>query len=173
MYSLPVICLRFFTVYGPRQRPDMAIRKFVKSALEKNEIEIYGDGSSIRDYTFIEDIVNGIIAAFNYSCEFEIFNFGNSFSINLLDLVRSIATLIGKDVKISQRENQLGNVPLTIADINKASSLLNFKPQTTILEDLKKYIEWYMSVPSKAIKNKLGNPTPARVSRPQGTKLCV
>src|SRR6202007_2676803 len=100
LYQLRVICLRFFTVYGPRQRPDLAIRKFTDMITRGQPIPLYGDGSSSRDYTFVRDIVNGVLAAAQYDCSYETFNLGNSSPVNLIKLIRTIEAVVGKTADI-------------------------------------------------------------------------
>ncbi|MDQ7818390.1 MAG: GDP-mannose 4,6-dehydratase [Melioribacteraceae bacterium] len=143
LYKIPTICLRFFTVYGPRQRPDMAFSKFIKNAINSGIIEIYGDGSSSRDYTFIDDIIDGIIRSLEFSCDYEIFNLGNSTTIKLEEVIRIIGSTLHKDIVVKRIENQLGDVPVTYADIRKAETILGYKPQTNIENGIKKYIDWY------------------------------
>lgn len=142
LYKIPTIGLRFFTVYGPRQRPDMAIAKFFKSAIEERKIEIFGDGNSERDYTFIDDIIQGILAAIELNCAFEIFNLGNSHTVKLRELVDGVIGLVGKPIEVVKLPGQLGDVLKTCADISKAKLLLNYKPGTDIKSGLKKYSIW-------------------------------
>jgi UDP-glucuronate 4-epimerase len=149
LYKLPVICLRFFTVYGPRQRPDLAIHKFV-GRIEKGEpVPIFGDGETGRDYTYVDDIVAGVMGALDYQfpsgrvVPFEIFNLGNSHPVKLSDLVRMLECVTGKRAIIKREGLQQGDVPLTWADISKAGRLLGYRPRTGLEEGLKKFVAWY------------------------------
>lgn len=149
LYGLPVVVLRFFTVYGPRQRPDLAIHKFVARIEAGKPLPIFGTGETGRDYTYIDDIVAGVLSALEYTpsssggAPFEIFNLGNSQPAKLLELVWLLERATGKKAVIQQEALQQGDVPLTWADISKAEKLLGYRPQTTIEEGLKKFVEWY------------------------------
>lgn len=142
LYGIKIACLRFFTVYGPRQRPDMAIHKFIRAINDGCEVCIFGDGTSSRDYTYVDDIVDGTIAALSLKSGFEIINLGNSNSVNILSLVATIAKVLDKDAQITFRLNQPGDVPTTCADISKAASLLGYIPKTALDEGLKNQAEW-------------------------------
>jgi UDP-glucuronate 4-epimerase len=149
LYKLPVIALRFFTVYGPRQRPDLAIHKFVARIEAGTPIPIFGDGETGRDYTYVDDIVAGILGALDYEftaageAPFEICNLGNSSPVKLSELVRMLECATGKKADIRREGLQQGDVPLTWADISKAGKLLGYHPQTTLQEGLKKFVAWY------------------------------
>jgi UDP-glucuronate 4-epimerase len=143
LYNLPAVCLRFFTVYGPRQRPEMAIHKFTQLIDEGREIEMYGDGSSQRDYTYIDDIVDGIVNAIGIKEGYEIINLGNSDVVELRYLIRIIEKNLGKKAKIKGLPDQPGDVPITYADISKARSLIRYNPQVKIEEGIKRFVEWY------------------------------
>jgi len=143
LHGLPVTCLRFFTVYGPSGRPDMAPYKFTKCIFEGTPIPKFGDGSSKRDYTYIDDIVFGIIAALEKNLPFEIINLGNSETISLNDFIGLIEKLTGKKAKIDQLPMQPGDVDITCADISKAKKLLGYNPGTGIEDGMRKFIEWY------------------------------
>ena len=149
LYKLPVVALRFFTVYGPRQRPDLAIHKFVARIETGTPIPIFGDGETGRDYTFVEDIVAGILGALDYDftstrgTPFEICNLGNSHPVKLSELVRMLERATGKKAIIQRETPQQGDVPLTWADISKAERLLGYHPQTTLEDGLKKFVAWY------------------------------
>ena len=151
LYSLPIICLRFFTVYGPRQRPDLAIHKFTALIEAGRPIPVFGDGSTGRDYTFVDDIVSGILAAIEYQpgsshgARFEIFNLGNSHPVKLSELIALLERATGKKAIRDLKPSQPGDVPLTWADISKASHLLGYRPSTPIGEGLKRFVEWYRS----------------------------
>ena len=144
LFGIHCQCLRFFTVYGPRQRPDLAISKFTKRILAGEPIQQYGDGSTARDYTYIEDIINGIVAASKYDEKsFDIFNLGGSATTTLSELISLIESATGKKAIIEQIEEQPGDVPQTYADISKANKLLGYAPQTPIAEGITKYVEWF------------------------------
>lgn len=145
LYNLNVSCLRFFTVYGPRGRPDMAPYLFTKNILEDKTIKMFGDGSSKRDYTYIEDIVSGILFALEKNFKYEIFNLGNSETVALIDLIKAIEELTGKKAKIKKEKMPLGDVPITYADITKSKKLLNYNPKTSIKEGMKQFIDWYLN----------------------------
>lgn len=142
LYGLKSIGLRFFTVYGPRGRPDMAPYKFMKAIREGKEIEKYGDGNTSRDYTYIDDIVNGILSALENKKMrgFEIYNLGNSNAITLNDFIKTCEEVIGKKVLIKEKEMQMGDVPHTYADIEKAKKDLNYDPKIKLKEGLKRII---------------------------------
>jgi|SRR3989344_899 len=144
LYNFQFIGLRFFTVYGPRQRPDLAIYKFTKLILEGKSITLYGDGTTKRDYTYIEDIVSGIIAALDYSSSmYEIINLGNNKPVELRELIKNLEEALGKKAVINKLPEQPGDVRITYADISKASQLLSYKPQTSLKDGLQKFINWY------------------------------
>lgn len=149
LYRLPIIALRFFTVYGPRQRPDLAIHKFVARIEAGKPIPIFGDGETGRDYTYVEDIVAGILGALDYDfsstagAPFEICNLGNSRPVKLSELVRMLERATGKIAIIHRECAQHGDVALTWADISKAGKLFGYQPQTALAEGLKKFVAWY------------------------------
>jgi UDP-glucuronate 4-epimerase len=143
LYGTPIVCLRFFTVYGPRQRPEMAIHYFTRMIYEGKEISIFGDGLSSRDYTYIDDIVNGIIASINLNCTFEIFNLGNSNPIKLDYLVDLIERKLGKSAHRVYFEMQSGDVEHTYADIEKSKAMLGYNPSVSIEEGMERFVEWY------------------------------
>lgn len=153
LYDIKTVCLRFFTVYGPRQRPDLAISKFTRLIDEGRAIDKFGEGHTARDYTFIHDIVDGIIGALNYRsgpiCD--IFNLGGSQTVTLNDLITTIEEGVGKKAVIHQLPEQPGDVPLTSADVSKAKQLLNFKPSTTIAEGVPAYVEWYRQMRAEGV----------------------
>lgn len=143
LFGIRCICLRFFTVYGPRQRPDLAISKFTRCIMADETIDQYGDGSTARDYTYVEDIVNGVMAAGQYSAtDFEIINLGGSAANTLSQLISDIEAILGKKAKINYLHEQPGDVPLTFADVSKASRLLGYAPGTPLLKGLERYVEW-------------------------------
>jgi UDP-glucuronate 4-epimerase len=143
LYGLRVICLRFFTVFGPRQRPDLAIRKFTAMIDRGQPIPVFGDGSSGRDYTFVDDTVQGIMGALAHDCSFDVFNLGNSHPIKLIDLIRTIETVLGKRAEIRWLSDQPGDVPITYADISKARKILGYNPKTSFEAGIDKFVEWY------------------------------
>lgn len=143
LYGLKVVCLRFFTVFGPRQRPDLAIRKFAAMIDRGQRIPVFGDGSSGRDYTFVADTVQGIMGALAYDCAFDVFNLGNSAPVKLIDLVRTIEAALGKKAEIEWLPDQPGDVPITCADISKAQKLLGYNPQTSFREGIDRFLSWY------------------------------
>lgn len=143
LFGIRCICLRFFTVYGPRQRPDLAISKFTHKIMAGEAIDQYGDGSTARDYTFVEDIINGVIAAGHYTgSDFEIINLGGSAANTLSELISSIEEILGKKAQINYLPDQPGDVPLTYADVSKAQRLLGYTPGTPLRRGLERYVEW-------------------------------
>ena len=151
LYAFPVICLRFFTVYGPRQRPDLAIHKFTALIEDGKPLTIFGDGTTGRDYTYIDDIVSGVMKALEYEpprgsrAPFEIFNLGNSNPVTLAELVRLLEQTTGHEAIKQQMPVQPGDVLITWADISKSSRLLGYRPATPLEEGLKKFVVWYRS----------------------------
>jgi UDP-glucuronate 4-epimerase len=147
LHGIRCMCLRFFTVYGPRQRPDLAIAKFTRRIIDGEPIEQYGDGSTARDYTFIDDIVRGVCAAVCYEAsDFEIINLGGSETHTLTKLIRLIEKELGKSALIRQLSDQAGDVPRTFADVSKARCLLGYAPQTSLEAGLHHYVEWVRSL---------------------------
>lgn len=145
LYGLRCICLRFFTVYGPRQRPDLAIHKFTKRIYEGKPIDQYGDGGTRRDYTYIDDILQGITACLSYEGPmFDIFNLGESQTTTLAELIAAIEEALGKKAVINQMPEQPGDVPLTYADITKSRELLGYRPTTKIREGIPKFTKWFL-----------------------------
>ncbi|QQL44920.1 SDR family NAD(P)-dependent oxidoreductase [Sulfuriroseicoccus oceanibius] len=145
LYGMQIVCLRFFTVYGPGQRPDLAIHKFSQKIWDGTPIDQYGDGSTRRDYTYIDDIVDGIVGSFNYNDKpFEILNLGESQTTTLKELIEGIESAIGKKAQINLMPEQPGDVPRTFADISKAKELIGYNPQTKIKEGLPKFAEWFI-----------------------------
>lgn len=141
-HGMSVACLRFFTVYGPRQRPEMAIAKFARKILDGETIDMYGDGSSSRDYTFVEDIVDGVIAAMEKPIAFEIINLGNSHAVRLKDLLSTLASITKIQPRIRRLPDQAGDVPITFASVAKAKRLLGYKPKARIREGIARYVQW-------------------------------
>jgi len=145
LYGMRFIALRFFTVYGPSQRPDLAIHKFTKAIHAGRPIAMFGDGSTSRDYTYVDDIVHGVKAAIDYrDSPFEIINVGNSYTVSLSELIKSIEEVVGKKAIIEQHPEQPGDVPRTFSDISKARRLLNYNPQTDLQTGLKNFNDWFL-----------------------------
>jgi UDP-glucuronate 4-epimerase len=144
LYRMRVVALRFFTVYGARQRPDLAIHQFTRKILAGQPIDQFGDGTTRRDYTYIDDIIQGVVAALNYdAARWDIFNLGESETVPLKDLIEAIETAIGKKAKINRLPEQPGDVPLTCADISQARRLLGYNPTTKLRDGLPKFVEWF------------------------------
>jgi len=144
LYGLSVTCLRFFTVYGPRQRPDMAIHKFARLITEGKEISIFGDGTSRRDYTYITDIIDGVEKAVEKCDGYNIYNLGESRTVELNYLVGLLEKAIGKKANIKYLPDQPGDVFITYADISKAKQELGYNPQISIEKGIQEFVEWYM-----------------------------
>ena len=145
LYQLRVVALRYFTVYGPRQRPDLAIHQFTRRIHAEQPIEQFGDGTTRRDYTYIDDVIQGTMAALHYEGpRFDIFNLGESETIQLKDLIVAIENALGKKAKINQLSEQPGDMPLTCADISKARKLLGYKPTTKFGQGLWKFVDWFL-----------------------------
>lgn len=147
LYDIDVICARFFTVYGPRQRPDLAIHKFVKLIWNDTPIQMFGDGSTARDYTFINDTLSGIMGGIQYlrtnEGVFDIVNLGNNTPVKLNDLIRMIGEAMGKAPIVNQLPMQQGDVDITYADIEHARSMFGYAPQTSIENGLKAFVTWF------------------------------
>lgn len=145
LYGLKTSCLRFFTVYGPAQRPEMAIAKFTDLLARGETIPMYGDGQSRRDYTYISDIVDGIVAAHDLAPDFEIFNLGGADTTRLLDLIHWIAEELAVEPRIEYLPDQPGDVPITYADVAKAAKRLGYSPKVPLREGLKRFVAWHTS----------------------------
>jgi UDP-glucuronate 4-epimerase len=144
LYNLRVVALRYFTVYGARQRPDLAIHQFTRKIDNDEAIDQFGDGTTRRDYTYIDDIIEGTLAALHYDGPlFDVFNLGENETIELRQLIGAIERSLGKKAKINQLPEQPGDVPLTCADISKAKKLLGYNPRTKLDQGLPKFVEWY------------------------------
>ena len=143
LYNYDIFCLRFFTVYGPRQRPDLAIHKFTKSIFEGKEIPFYGTGNSMRDYTHIYDIINAINNSINKLKGYEIINIGESKTTSLSELLTILQEYINKKAIINKLPSQPGDVNITFADISKARKMLNYNPTVDIEKGLKDFVDWY------------------------------
>jgi UDP-glucuronate 4-epimerase len=144
LYGIPVTCLRFFTVYGPRQRPEMAIHKFVHAVQRGEPIPFYGDGSSRRDYTYIDDIVDGVVRAIDRCEGYEIYNLGESQTTSLAELVRLVGELCGREPVLDRQPMQPGDVLVTYADVSKARARLGYAPSTGVRAGLERFLEWYL-----------------------------
>jgi UDP-glucuronate 4-epimerase len=146
LYQMRVVALRYFTVYGPRQRPDLAIHQFTKRIQAGNPIDQFGDGTTRRDYTYIDDIIQGTMAALEYGGPlFDIFNLGESETIQLKDLIAAIENALGQKAKINRLPEQPGDVLLTCADISKARRLLGYKPVTQLNQGLPRFVDWFLT----------------------------
>ncbi len=146
LYDIRTVCLRFFTVYGARQRPDLAIHKFSKLITEGKPIQVFGDGSSRRDYTYVDDIIQGVRAAIDYDRSIhEVFNLGESQTVTLSELIELIENALGQKAVIDRQPWQPGDVPATYADISKSQRLLDYDPKTKIQEGIPKFVEWFRS----------------------------
>lgn len=144
LYGIRIMCLRFFTVYGPRQRPDLAINKFTRLIDMGRPIPVYGDGGTRRDYTYVDDIIDGVMAALHYDkSRYEVINLGNSHTVYLRDLIAVIEDALGKKAVIERLPAQPGDVPQTYADIGKARRLLGYAPRTDIRDGIAKFVAWY------------------------------
>lgn len=144
LYGLRCICLRFFTVYGPRQRPDLAIHKFAKLISERKPIPVFGDGTTRRDYTYVDDIIDGVMASIDYDkSDYEVFNLGESRTVELNELISLLEQELDTHAEIDRQPPQPGDVPQTFADISKARALLGYHPQTQIEHGLHRFVEWF------------------------------
>jgi UDP-glucuronate 4-epimerase len=144
-FAMHITCLRFFTVYGPRQRPEMAIHKFAQLMFDGKEIPIFGKGDSRRDYTYVDDIVAGIRAAIEANPRFEIFNLGESQTIPLLEVVQSLEAALGKKALLRFLPAQAGDMDITYADISRARQSLGYSPQTPFKEGIRLFADWFLA----------------------------
>jgi len=148
LYGIRFIALRFFTVYGPRQRPDLAIHKFARLITSGKAIPVFGSGATRRDYTYVDDVIQGVLAAIEYDkSPFEVINLGNNQTVTLLEMVQGLEQALGKKALIDWLPEQPGDVPQTWADISRAQALLGYSPSTSYAEGVKRFVEW-MNVPS-------------------------
>jgi len=143
LYKMNIACLRIFTAYGPRQRPEMAIHKFARLIDQGGKIPMFGDGSSRRDYTYIDDLVDGILGVIRYHKGFEIYNLGESQTTSLKELIQFIEKAIGKKANVEMLDPQPGDVSVTYADITKAKRVLKYQPSVKMEEGIKRFVEWY------------------------------
>lgn len=146
LYGMNIASLRFFTVYGPRQRPEMAIHKFTRHLLEGEAIEFYGDGSTLRDYTYVDDIVDGVIGALGAPPGHRVYNLGESATISLADLVALLEEATGVRAILDRRPLQPGDVPRTFADISRARAEIGYDPKTPVALGVRKFVDWYRAV---------------------------
>jgi len=156
LYGFQTACLRFFTVYGPAQRPEMAIHKFTDLIWNGKTVPMYGDGGSRRDYTYVDDIVDGLVATLDLAPGFEILNLGGADTTSLADLVRSIGEELAIEPRIEYLPSQPGDVPITYADVSKAARLLGYSPKVPLREGLRRFVAWYCeragAVPTETVK---------------------
>ncbi|CAN5577306.1 GDP-mannose 4,6-dehydratase [soil metagenome] len=147
LYGIRFVALRFFTVYGPRQRPDLAIHKFARRMLDGEPIPVFGDGSTRRDYTYIDDIIRGVCAAIDYDrSAFEVINLGNNRTVGLMEMIRTLEEALGVQARIEQLPAQPGDVPQTWADVSKAERLLGYRPGTEFHEGVTRFAAWLQQV---------------------------
>jgi UDP-glucuronate 4-epimerase len=144
-YDLSVVCLRLFTVYGPRQRPDLAIRKFAGMIMEGKEVPIFGDGSLQRDYTYIEDIIDGILLALDAPGKFDVFNIGNAHPVRIDEMVDTLGHSLGQPVRKKFIPTPAGEMIVTHADLTKASQILGYSPKVSFEEGIRRFAEWLQS----------------------------
>jgi UDP-glucuronate 4-epimerase len=154
LYRLRIACLRFFTVYGPRQRPDLAIHKFARLMARGTPLPVYGDGTSQRDYTYVDDIVDGIVRAWEWLQQgdaeaglYDIFNLGGSHPVPLLELIRLLETALGYQAMLDWQPAQPGDVPITFADLRKSQAILGYHPQVDIATGIQRFAEWFQQQP--------------------------
>jgi len=143
LYGMNIACLRIFTAYGPRQRPEMAIHKFTRLIDQGEKIPLFGDGSSRRDYTYIDDLIEGILGVIHYHKGFEVYNLGESQTTSLKELIGLIESALGKKANIEVLAPQPGDVSITYADISKAKQMLKYRPKVEMEEGIKRFVEWY------------------------------
>jgi len=141
-YALSVVCLRFFTAYGPRQRPDLAIRKFAGMILEGTEVPIFGDGSLQRDYTYVDDVVEGVMRALDVPCQFDVFNIGNSHPVRIDEMVDALAQALGKPARRRHIPTPAGEMVLTHADLTKADRVLGYSPRINFETGISRFAQW-------------------------------
>ena len=147
LYGIQFIALRFFTVYGPRQRPDLAIHKFARLISDRKAIPVFGDGSTRRDYTYVDDIVAGVRGALDYdTSRYEIINLGNNQTVTLLEMIRGLEAALGMPATIDWQAEQPGDVPQTWASVDKARRLLGYEPRTTFGEGVRRFADWFSSM---------------------------
>ncbi len=151
LYDLPLTCLRFFTVYGPRQRPDMAIHRFARLIHEGLPVPMYGDGTTRRDYTYVDDIIEGVVRAVEHPRGYQVYNLGAGEPIALRDLITTMERALGKEARVVQHPAQPGDVPITYASIERAMRDLGYKPRTRVDEGVTRFIEWFRAQRGAAV----------------------
>ena len=154
LFGLNITCIRPFTVYGPRQRPEMAIHKFTRMIDEGRPIPMFGDGTSRRDYTYVDDLVDGIVRAVDRPLGYDVINLGEQDTISLRDLINLIEKHLGKTANIDQQPDQPGDVPLTFADISRARERLGYDPQVKVQEGVRRFVDWYRKTNSHETEGK-------------------
>jgi UDP-glucuronate 4-epimerase len=147
LVGMPVTCLRFFTVFGPRQRPDLAIHKFTRLIDRGEPVPFFGDGSASRDYTFVADTVDGVVAALDRPAGYEIYNLGHSSPVTLAEMVATIEGCLGKPANLQRLPDQPGDVRTTFADISKAKARLGYEPKVVFAEGVERFVRWYREQP--------------------------
>ena len=146
LFDMRFVALRFFTVYGPRQRPDLAIHKFARTMLEGSPIPVFGDGSSRRDYTYIDDIIRGVVAAMHYDrTPYEVINLGNSRTVSLMEMIATLEDALGKRAELLYEPEQPGDVPVTYANVSKAKELLGYEPIVPFDTGIRNFVAWLRS----------------------------
>jgi UDP-glucuronate 4-epimerase len=145
-HGLQVVCARIFTAYGPRQRPDLAIRKFADRMLDGDAIPVYGDGTALRDFTFVDDLVDGLIRALDRELGFAILNFGAGRKVELREVIRLLEQQLGVDAKIDWQPKQVGDVPRTWADITAAQEAVGYAPRVSFEEGVARFVTWLNEV---------------------------
>jgi len=158
LYNLPATCLRFFTVYGPRQRPDLAIHKFTKLIDQKKPVPVYGDGTMSRDFTYIDDIINGVISAIDNCTDYHIYNLGESKTITVKNMIETIEKALGKKAIIDYQNEQPGDVKTTFADISKAKKELGYNPSTDFEQGIDEFVKWFKKYKYKSSRACRGIP---------------
>lgn len=155
LYGLRCVCLRFFTVYGARQRPDLAIHKFARLITDGKPIPVFGDGTTRRDYTYVDDIIAGVRAAIDYTAsDYEVVNLGESRTVELRELIELLENELGRKAVIDRQPMQPGDVPVTFADIAKAKRILGYNPQTQIEAGIKQFVHWFKETNSKTVSER-------------------
>ncbi len=150
LYGLACTCLRFFTVYGPRQRPEMAIRRFATLIEEGKDVPIFGDGGSKRDYTFVSDIVDGVMAAIDRCDGYHVYNLGESRTVALTELISLLEGALGKPARLDRKPDQPGDVPITYADVSRARAELSYRPRVGIEDGIREFVAWLRADRSSA-----------------------
>ncbi len=143
LYGMNIACLRIFTAYGPRQRPEMAIHKFTTLIDQGQDVPLYGDGSAKRDYTYIDDLIDGMMGVLHYHHGYEIYNLGESRTTSLRELIGLIELALGKKARVKEMEAQPGDVSITYADITKARKMLGYQPKMDMEKGIQRFVEWY------------------------------